>query len=187
MKKIIPFLLLILIFSSCLKYGEPKLLSLSGEYRIDKITYENFDNSSYNQVFYPGDLYVNPSETNAIVNVVAPFLRKKVIRRSSFHSSSSCSARSLYAVKIKKAPKMKNAPENFSKIALPAAMKPPRSTSAMMIPNSNTSCCLVFSTCRRLKMITKTKMLSTDNAYSVNHPAKNSFCAFGSDVQLGMK
>ena len=130
---------------------------------------------------------VNPSETNAIVKVVAPFLRKKVMRRSSFHSSSSCSDKSLYAVKIKNAPKMKKAPENFSRIAAPAAMKPPRRTRAIIIPKSSTSCCLVFSTCRRLRMITNTKMLSTDNAYSVNQPAKNSFCASGSDVQLGMK
>ena len=75
MKKIIPFLLLILIFSSCLKYGEPKLLSLSGEYRIDKITYENFDNSSYNQVFYPGDLYVNPSETKPLDSIAVGFTK----------------------------------------------------------------------------------------------------------------
>ena len=75
MKKIIPFLLLILIFSSCLKYGEPKLLSLSGEYRIDKITYENFDNSSYNQVFYPGDLYVNPSETKPLDSIAVWFTK----------------------------------------------------------------------------------------------------------------
>jgi hypothetical protein len=75
MKKIIPFLLLILIFSSCFKYGEPKLLSLSGEYRIDKITYENFDNSSYNQVFYPGDLYVNPSETKPLDSIAVGFTK----------------------------------------------------------------------------------------------------------------
>ena len=75
MKKIIPFLLLILIFSSCLKYSEPKLLSLSGEYRIDKITYENFDNSSYNQVFYPGDLYVNPSETKPLDSIAVGFTK----------------------------------------------------------------------------------------------------------------
>lgn len=75
MKKIITFLLLILIFSSCLKYSEPKLLSLSGEYRIDKITYENFDNSSYNQVFYPGDLYVNPSETKPLDSIAVGFTK----------------------------------------------------------------------------------------------------------------
>lgn len=50
--------------SSCLKYGEPTSLTLNGEYRIDKITYEQTDNSqnTNSMVFYPGDLYVNPNE-----------------------------------------------------------------------------------------------------------------------------
>ena len=131
---------------------------------------------------------VMPSETRAIKKVVAPLERKKVMNRSSFHSSSaSSSTSSRYAVKIRKAPNTKNAPENFSMIALPAAIKPPRSNKAMMIPSNRTNCCLVFSTCKRLKMMTNTKMLSTDNAYSVNQPAKNSFCEFTSVVQLGIK
>jgi hypothetical protein len=75
MKKIIAFLLLILIFSSCVKYAQPPLLSLSGEYRIDKITYENRDNSSINQVFYPGDLYVNPSETKPLDSIAVGFTK----------------------------------------------------------------------------------------------------------------
>ena len=75
MKKIIAFLLLILIFSSCVKYAQPPLLSLSGEYRIDKITYENRDNSYINQVFYPGDLYVNPSETKPLDSIAVGFTK----------------------------------------------------------------------------------------------------------------
>jgi hypothetical protein len=75
MKKIIFILLSFLIFTSCVKYSEPKLLSLSGEYCIDKITYENRDNSSLNQVFYPGDLYVNPSETKPLDTIAVGFTR----------------------------------------------------------------------------------------------------------------
>ena len=61
--------------TSCVKYAQPPLLSLSGEYRIDKITYENRDNSSLNQVFYPGDLYVNESETKPIDSISVGFTR----------------------------------------------------------------------------------------------------------------
>lgn len=75
MKKFIVLLFLILTFGSCVKYTQPKLLSLSGEYRIDKITYENRDNSSLNQVFYPGDLYVNPSETKPLDTISVGFTR----------------------------------------------------------------------------------------------------------------
>ena len=87
---------------------------------------------------------------------------------------------------IRKAPKRKKADENLPMMTLPAAINPPRKTSAMRIPRSRTSCCRFFSTFRRLKIMTKTKMLSTDRAYSVIHPAKNSFCAFGSEVQFGI-
>ena len=66
MKKLILILISFLVLTSCVKYSEPKLLSLSGEYRIDKITYENRDDNSLNQVFYPGDLYVNQSETKPL-------------------------------------------------------------------------------------------------------------------------
>ena len=69
------FLVSIFILSSCVKYGEPVSLSLSGEYRIDKITYENRDNSNLNQVFYPGDLYVNQSETKPLDSIAVGFTR----------------------------------------------------------------------------------------------------------------
>jgi hypothetical protein len=75
MKKTTSLLLLLLILTSCLKYSQPKLLSLSGEYRIDKITYENRDNLSLNHVFYPGDLYVNPSETKPLDSIKVGFSR----------------------------------------------------------------------------------------------------------------
>jgi len=75
MKHFFYLLVSIFILSSCVKYGEPDSLSLSGEYRIDKITYENKDNSNLNQVFYPGDLYVNPSETKPLDSISVGFTR----------------------------------------------------------------------------------------------------------------
>lgn len=52
------------ILQSCQVYEQPKMLSLSGEYRIDKITYEKIDNASSAdyQVFYPGTTFINPTE-----------------------------------------------------------------------------------------------------------------------------
>lgn len=73
MKNIILLITSIVLLSSCIKYAEPQLLSLSGEYRFDKITYENRDDQSQNQVFYPGDLYVNPSETNPLDSIFVGF------------------------------------------------------------------------------------------------------------------
>lgn len=53
------------IFSSCVKYAEPKSLSLSGEYVIDKIVYNNRDNNSLDVTITSGT-YINPSETAPI-------------------------------------------------------------------------------------------------------------------------
>lgn len=75
MKKLLFLISLLIVLTSCVKYAQPPLLSLSGEYRIDKITYENRDNSSLNQVFYPGDLYVNPSETKPLDSISVGFTR----------------------------------------------------------------------------------------------------------------
>jgi hypothetical protein len=75
MKKILISFISLVIMTSCVKYAQPPLLSLSGEYRIDKITYENRDNSGLNQVFYPGDLYVNESETKPIDSISVGFTR----------------------------------------------------------------------------------------------------------------
>ena len=75
MKKILISFISLVLITSCVKYAQPPLLSLSGEYRIDKITYENRDNSSLNQVFYPGDLYVNESETKPIDSISVGFTK----------------------------------------------------------------------------------------------------------------
>lgn len=69
MKNILSIFLLLFVITSCVKYGEPVSLSLSGEYVIDKIVYEDRDNDSSTVVFYPGDLYVNPSETKPIDSI----------------------------------------------------------------------------------------------------------------------
>ena len=61
MKNILSIVISLFVLTSCIQYAEPKLLSLSGEYVIDKIVYEDRDNDSSTVVFYPGDLYVNPS------------------------------------------------------------------------------------------------------------------------------
>ena len=52
-------------------------MSLSGEYRIDKITYSQVDNSSStnNIVYYPGDLYVNQSAVAPIDSIEVGFTR----------------------------------------------------------------------------------------------------------------
>lgn len=62
MKNIVILLFGLLILSSCVKYGEPKSLSLSGEYVIDKIVYDNRDDNSLDATITSGT-YVNPSET----------------------------------------------------------------------------------------------------------------------------
>ena len=66
---------LILFLTSCVKYAEPKSLSLSGEYLIDKITYESNGNNPTNMVFYPGDFYVNDSETSPLDTIKVGFTR----------------------------------------------------------------------------------------------------------------
>jgi hypothetical protein len=66
-----------LLFSSCIKYGQPKLLSLSGEYRVDKITYEEIDNSGNpSQVVYlPGDWCINPAEIDVLDSIDVGFFK----------------------------------------------------------------------------------------------------------------
>lgn len=75
MKQIIVFLISFFFLSSCIKYTQPKLLSLSGEYRIDKITYEKIDNTDTSDymVFYPGDMYINPNDSNPFDTIQVGF------------------------------------------------------------------------------------------------------------------
>jgi hypothetical protein len=77
MKSLVYVLVSFFLLTSCVKYEQSTLLSLSGEYRVDKITYEEVDNtaSSNNMVFYPGDLYVNPSEVFPMDSIQVGFTR----------------------------------------------------------------------------------------------------------------
>lgn len=77
MKSLFYFLVSVFLLSSCVKYEQSTLLSLAGEYRVDKVTYEQVDNtsSSNNMVYYPGDLYVNPSEVFPMDSIEVGFTR----------------------------------------------------------------------------------------------------------------
>ena len=82
---------------------------------------------------------------------------------------------------------MKKTPWKREINAAPAAINPPRNKSAIMIPSKRTSCCFLLSILSLARIITKTKMLSTESAYSVSHPAKNSGRAVGDSTQFGIK
>jgi len=77
MKNIFKLLIILISLSSCVKYTQPKLLSLSGEYRIDKITYEQTDNTASPQsmVFYPGDMYINPNDNSPFDTIAVGFFK----------------------------------------------------------------------------------------------------------------
>jgi hypothetical protein len=71
MKRFVYILSLLFLLSSCRKYELPTLLSLSGEYVIDKITYSQINNSVLTNdiVYLPGDTYFNPSERFPMDNI----------------------------------------------------------------------------------------------------------------------
>ena len=77
MKHLLAFFILFSFLTSCEKYTQPKLLDLSGEYRIDKITYEKIDNTDTSafMVFYPGDLYSNPNEFSPFDTISVGFTK----------------------------------------------------------------------------------------------------------------
>jgi hypothetical protein len=71
MKTIFGLFSLIFLLSSCVKYAQPKLLSLSGEYRIDKITYEKTDNTDTLEFeTYLDGMYINNSEVDVLDTIV---------------------------------------------------------------------------------------------------------------------
>ena len=66
MKKIILSLVLLLTLVSCEVYDQPKTLSLSGEYIIDRITRTSTENTSGTQqlvVYQPGDTFISNTES----------------------------------------------------------------------------------------------------------------------------
>ena len=76
-KALILYVITSMTFTSCIRYAPPPSLSLSGDYRIDRITYEQVDNtaSPNNMVFLPGDLYINPNETFPLDTIAVGFTR----------------------------------------------------------------------------------------------------------------
>jgi len=66
MKKLISVLVLLLTLVSCEVYDQPKTLSLSGEYIIDRITRTSTENTSGTQqlvVYQPGDTFISNTES----------------------------------------------------------------------------------------------------------------------------
>jgi len=74
MRSIFCLLSVIFVLVSCVRYTQPKLLSLSGEYRIDKITYEKTDNTDTLEfdVILDG-MYVNTSEVDVLDTIIVGF------------------------------------------------------------------------------------------------------------------
>lgn len=76
MKKLILISLLLLLTSCYKQYSQPKTLSLSGEYIIDKVTYSVIENSTPNEkVFYPGNVFINPNESFPMDSIKIGFTR----------------------------------------------------------------------------------------------------------------
>ncbi len=77
MKKTILILIICSLFYSCEVYQEPTLLSLSGEYVIDKVTWQSTENSvnPTDLIYNPGDTYVNPYDTFPMDKINVGFTR----------------------------------------------------------------------------------------------------------------
>ena len=65
MRNIFLIFLISTLFISCVKYEEPSLLSLSGEYIIDKIVVNTNEgpNSASDTIYLPGDIFINENDT----------------------------------------------------------------------------------------------------------------------------
>jgi hypothetical protein len=78
MRKLFFILSIIPFITSCLKYSQPKSLSLSGEYVIDKITYQETDGtpSPQDSTYLTGSVYYDNSEIkiNSILNNGTPLI-----------------------------------------------------------------------------------------------------------------
>ena len=77
MKKLFSVLLILMTFNSCEVYQEPTLLSLSGEYVIDRVTLlstENTTNSS-GVIYEMGTHYVNPYDSTPMDDIQVGFTR----------------------------------------------------------------------------------------------------------------
>jgi len=77
MKSFICLLLLVCLTSCYKQYTQPKTLSLSGEYIVDKITYSVIENSTnpQEQSFYPGTMFINPNESFPMDSILVGFTK----------------------------------------------------------------------------------------------------------------
>jgi len=77
MKNILLLLVLCASLISCEKYEQPTLLSLSGEYVIDKITFEKIDNAVTpdDTIYLPGSVYINPLERFPMDSILVGFTK----------------------------------------------------------------------------------------------------------------
>ncbi len=75
MKKFV--LILLFAIASCEVYQEPKMLSLSGEYIVDRITINSTENSTNSNglTYNPGDVYINPDDIFPMDNIKVGFTR----------------------------------------------------------------------------------------------------------------
>ena len=72
MKRLVFILAIIPFITSCLKYSEPKSLSLSGEYVIDKITYQETDGepSPQDSTYLTGSVYNDNTEIPVLSSII---------------------------------------------------------------------------------------------------------------------
>ena len=77
MKTIFLLLTSIVFFSSCEVYQQPTLLSLSGEYVVDRITKHSTENSTNTTdlVYRPGDEYINRDDVFPMDSIQVGFTR----------------------------------------------------------------------------------------------------------------
>lgn len=77
MRTLIKIILVNIVLSSCQKYEQPSLITLSGEYIVDKITYSKveYTNSPNEIVYNPGYTYINPMGSFPLDTINVGFTR----------------------------------------------------------------------------------------------------------------
>ena len=77
MKRLIFVSLCVTFLTSCMKYSEPTLLSLSGEYVVDRITYSKVESSTSPEdtTYIPGTMYINPNDVFPMDSVSVGFTK----------------------------------------------------------------------------------------------------------------
>ena len=77
MRTLIKIILVSVVLYSCQKYEQPSLITLSGEYIVDKITYSKVENnnSAGEIVYYPGNTYINPMGSFPLDTINVGFTR----------------------------------------------------------------------------------------------------------------